>query len=385
MKKRLLLVLAIVLACGMVLAACGGGGDAPAAEPDPAPAQSSGGDAPADDPAPAPDPVDDRVFDIAVAQSHGEPVSPGWKWCWDEIEKRSEGRITITVYWSGSLLSVPEIPKGLGEGAAGISNMPSNNFPDVLPLNTRILQLPFMGLQDGNETAEIYMQLLSEFPEMVQEFNDVGIMPIGTTCLGYYGMQFTDPKPVHLPADLAGKKIIPYNLLFLPVLEANNASGSYIPPGQAYESLEKGVVDGYINGWAFAGFFALTDLVTSHTDFGEYGAFQDLNLLGMNLELWNDMPADLQQIIKDVLVGDGKGYNKMWDDTLALVANEQEKAEAKGDTFVMLNDEELAVWAGEIVPLHQGVLDEINAARGDTVANDIYKRAQELIAEKYGA
>ena len=374
MKKRLLVILAVVIAFSLVLAACGGGsGGGGAGGGTAGGGTSSGGTA-----------ADNKVWEVNIAQSHGEPVSPGWQWCFDEVEKRSDGRLKMTIYWSGSLISVPEIPKSLGEGIAEFSNVPSNNFPDVLPLNVRILELPFMGLQDGNDTAEIYMQLLSEFPEMVKEFTDIGIMPLGTTCLGYYGMHFTDPAPVHLPEDLNGKQIIPYNLQFLPVLEANNASGSYIPPGQVYEALEKGVVSGYINSWAFQGWFGLTDLVRSHTNFGEYGAFQDLNILALNLDFYNELPPDLQQIWKDVMAGDGQGYKKMWEDQNALVAGEVDNGTAKGDTIVTLTQEELNVWKELILPTHQDVLDEINAQRGDTVANDIYKRVKELVAERYG-
>ena len=74
----------------------------------------------------------------------------------------------------------------------------------------------------------------------------------------------------------------------------------------------------------------------------------------------------------------------MWQDTKDLVANEMEKAKAKDDLIYDLTDEEFDVWKQAVLPQQQVVLDEINAQRGDTVASDIFKRCQELIAEKMG-
>jgi hypothetical protein len=36
-------------------------------------------------------------------------------------------------------MTIPEIPKGLSTGAATFSNVPTNNYPDIMPLNARIL------------------------------------------------------------------------------------------------------------------------------------------------------------------------------------------------------------------------------------------------------
>ena len=362
MRKRLMMVLAVVIACSVVFAACGNGGTANRAS------------------------SSDETYDFIASCTLGAEVSPNWIKLFDKLQEESGGRLVTdnNIYWSGSLIPIPEIPKGLGSGAATISNIPSNNYPDVLPLSGRILQLPFLGLQDPLDTQDIYSQLLKEFPEMVKEFTDINIMPFGATTLGTYGMHFTDPKPVHLPGDLRGKKIIPYSLVFLPLLEDNNAAGSYIPPGQAYESLEKGVVDGYLNSYAFQMWFGLTELLASHTEFGEYGAYQELNILGMNLDFYNALPEDLQQLFWDIFINNG-GNRLMWADTQDLLDNGKADSVARGDTIVTLTPEEIEVWKEIVYPEHVKVLDEICAQRGDQVAYDIYNRILELIAEKYGA
>jgi TRAP-type C4-dicarboxylate transport system substrate-binding protein len=218
---------------------------------------------------------------------------------------------------------------------------------------------------------------------MMKEFADYNMFPLAVTTLGMYGLHFADTKEVHLPSDLNGRQIVPYKLEFLPMLEANNAAGSYIPPGQIYEALEKGVVDGYVNNWAFQGWFGLTELVRQHVEMGEYGAFHEYNVLCVNLDFYNSLPADLQKLLVDTFRTNG-GYSDMWSDTAALVASEQEKARAKGDVFINLTPEEIDVWKKAVEGNHELALEEINAQRGDDAANAIYDRIVEIIAEKYG-
>ena len=363
MKRRLMIVLALVIAFTMVLAACGGGG--------------SGGGGGGNAPATASDDVKEFIANVTL----GEPVSPNWKRIFDSLDVSNGGPFDVTVYWSGSLIPIPEIPKGLGSGAATFSNVPSPNYPDVLPLNCRILNLPFIGLQDPVGSAEIYMQLLDEFPEMKAEMATFGIYPLGATTLGVYGLHFVDQKPVRLPQDMSGRQIVPYNTVFLPVFEEYNAAGTYIPPGQIYEALEKGVVDGYINNWAFQGWFALTDLMRQHVDFGTDGAFHEWNILCVNLDFWNSLTPELQKLLEDTYRYNG-GYKDLWSDTANMVEDEMNKAREKGDLMEVLTDEEIQVWKDKLEPLIQPELDDIAKVAGD-VAYDIYDRALELIAEKW--
>jgi TRAP-type C4-dicarboxylate transport system substrate-binding protein len=374
MKKRFALVLAVILALTMTLAACsgGGGGSTPAATP------STGGSAPS---TPA---TSDEVYEFIVNVTLAETVSPHWSQLFKDLESKSDGRLNVTVYWANSLMSIPEIPKGLSTGAATFSNVPTNNYPDIMPLNARILELPFMGLQDPVESSEIYMQLIDEFPAIQQEFADYNMLPLAVTTLGMYGLHFTDKKEVHLPADLNGRQVVPYKLEWLPMLEANNAAGSYIPPGQIYEALEKGVVNGYVNNWAFQGWFGLSELMKQHVEMGDYGAFQEFNVICVNLDFYNSLPQDLQQLLVDTFRTNG-GYADMWADTQALVDSEKAKAKEKDDLFITLTPAEVDAWKAACEGNHELALDEINAQRGDTVATDIYNRALEIIKGKYGA
>ena len=373
MKKKFFRAICIAIALVMLAAALSGCGGNQSSAPPPA-----GGNVPPPDSPPA----DNRTWDYTVSFSHAEVVSEYWARVFGpDIEAKTNGRIKTTIHWAGSLLAVPEVPRGLQSNVAHIANMPTPNYIDVLPLNCRILQLPFIGLQDPIVTANIYMQLLDEFPEMQQELADMGIKVLGATPLGRYDLKLSDKsRSVRLPEDLQGRQIVPYKLEFIPMLDKYNASASYVPPAQVYETLERGVIEGYIATWAYAGFFGLTELVNQHVDFGDYGAFQELNLMAMSISAWNDLPADMQQALLDVCWYDG-GYEEIWyGDTDKLANAQRDLAAAKGDLVNVLTPEEMDVWKAYVVPLYQETIDDINSIRGDDAAQRIYDRLLELLA-----
>ena len=371
MKKRILRASGIILAImllGVMAASCG------PSQPS-APSAPAGGDT---SPAPA-----SQVFDVPINVTLGEPVSPSWAQLFEDLRTRSDGRLNVTVYWSQALLPIPEIPRGVAAGTAVFSNLPTPNYPDILPLNCRILQLPYMGLRDPVDSAEIYMQLYDEFPQMAEEMAQFNMMAIAATTLGVYDLHFVDKNEVRVPADLNGRQIVPYKLEFLPLLEKYNAAGAYIPPGQIYESLERAVVDGYVNNWAFKGWFGLSDLIEQSVRLDDYGAFHEFNILVMNLDFYNSLPADLQQLFRDVFRTE-RGFERMWEDTANLVAREIAYAQEKGNLFVDLTPAERQIWRDELYYTHTDALEEVNSARNDNVATQIYDRINEIVAEKYG-
>jgi TRAP-type C4-dicarboxylate transport system substrate-binding protein len=353
-----------------VLAACG-----EKAQDTPAVNQS-------DTPSASVDPTPDKTWSFDICFSHAEPVSANWARVFGpDLEAASGGRIKSNIYWGGSLAVLSEVPSALGSGTITIGNLPTPNFIDLLPLNCRILQLPFIGLQDPIKTADIYLQLLREFPEMEQELANIGIKVVGATPLGRYDLKLTfKDREVHLPTDLSGRTIVPYKNEFMSLLTANSVGGMYVPPVQIFETLEKGVAEGYIATWAYAGFFGLTDLVKQHVDFGEGGAFQELNLFAMSLDTWNELPKDLQQALTDLFVTNG-GYKDIYHgDTEVLANGQKDAARAKGDIITTLTQEEYDVWKSAILPEHVNTINDINGIRGDDVAQKIYDRLLQLLA-----
>ena len=384
MKKRIFRLLSLTLAILMivfVLTSCG-------SKKEDSPPPASGGS----ETTPANSPDSGKVFVVDAAYAAGEPVTQSWTAALKEIEKRSEGRIQVNHYYAGSLLTFPEIPRGMQNGTGQWAYLPTVNYVDIFPLSCRIMQLPFMGLQDPIEASEIFMQLFDEFPEMAEEMKPFNMMPISVSPLWGYHLHLIDKNEVRLPSDLAGKSIVPYKPELQPMLDKFNVASTYIPPGQMYESLERSVIDGYINCWAFANWFGLHPFLNQHVVAGDNGFFQEFFIYVIAIDHYESLPADLQKLWFDVFryenvdaFGGERGYEFMWDETRSFIDWQMNYARENNHLFVNLTPEEVQVWKDEMAYTHKMVIDEINAQRGDQVATAIYNRAVELITQKYGS
>ena len=388
MKKKIFRSVSLVLALvmiGFTLVSCGGNNQPAASTP-----ASPSGDSGSASSSPAGG--GQQVFVVDAAYAAGEPVTQSWTAALKEIERRSDGRIQVNHYYAGSLLTFPEIPRGMLDGVAQWAYLPTVNYVDIFPLSCRIMQLPFMGLQDPVEAAEIYMQLFDEFPEIAEEMAQYNMIPLSASPLWGYHLHLIDKNEVRLPADLSGRKLVPYKTELQAMLDKFNVSSSYIPPGQMYESLERSVIDGYINCWAFANWFGLHGFLNQHVIASDNGFFQEFFIYVIAKDFFESMPADLQKIWYDVhrnevieAFGNERGYEFMWDETKSFIDWQMNYARENNHLMVYLTPEEVEVWKNEMAYTHQLTLDEINEQRGDQVATAVYNRAIELIKAKYGA
>ena len=332
-----------------------------------------------------------QVFKVNAAYAAGEPVTQSWTAGLNEIVARSNGRIEVEHYYAGSLLTFPEIPRGMVDGVAQWAYLPSNNYPDVLPLNVRILQLPFMGLRDALGTAEIWMQLHDEFPEMAEELARFNMKALAASPLWAYHIHLIDRNEVRLPSDLAGRTIAPFKPEMVPLLDRFGAAGTQIPPGQMYENLERGVVDGYIQTWAFANWFNLHGFLNQQVLFSDHGLYQEIFIYVVAKDFFESMPQDLQKIFHDVhrneqvaAFNGERGYEFFWRETESFINWQMEHARSAGNLIVELTDAEIAIWRDALIGSHETTINTINAERGDQVATAIYNRAIELITARYG-
>ena len=383
MKKaviRSVCLILVIIMVGVTLSSCGDkNASTPAASPE--------ASAPAASPSQS-----NQVFVVDAVYAAGEPVTQSWTAALKELEKRSDGRIQVNHYYAGSLLTFPEIPMGMQNGTGQWAYLPTVNYVDIFPLSCRILQLPFMGFRDPLEASEIFMQLFDEFPEIAAEMAPFNMLPISVSPLWGYHLHLIDKDEVRVPADLAGRSIVPYKTELQPMLDKFNVASTFIPPGQMYESLERSVIAGYINCWAFANWFGLHPFLNQHVTAGDDGFFQEFFIYVVALDQYNSMPADLQKLWTDLwryenveAFGGKRGYEFMWDETKSFIDWQINYARENDHLFVELTPAEIQIWKDELAYTHKLALDEINAQRGDEVANAVYNRAIELIQQKYGA
>lgn len=374
MKRRIISILMASALFLTLLAGCGGnngGGTetkAPANSGDNAPAQAS---APSDS---------GETYNLIVSLTKGQNNTTALQEYLADIEEASNGRITFEIYFSGQLLAVPEIPQGLDTGVADITEFVLSEFPTMFPLSSTIVGLPFLGMT--NETISTFQQLYNEFPEIQKEFSDANMVMLSYLCTQPYNIHLTTDKPVTLPADLNGLKLITSRTDITNFLSKYGASAVASAPPDYYSNLSNGVVEGTILHYPMMYNNGLVPTCKQHVLVEEGGGiYMDTSVYVMSSSAWEKLPADLQALFTDeARLERFFTYNQ---ETLeADGAKGLAQCEEQGNTIHYMTDDELTAWKDAFAPINEETLAGLDSQ--GLPATQIYERALEIIAELKG-
>lgn len=354
MKKFLLITLSVVLVSGLIFCGC--------AEPAPAPA-----------PAPTPVPAPSEVIELKYASAFPPPapiskVAQSWA---DQIEELSGGRLKMTCFFGGSLVGSDEMYRAVESGITDVGHYTMGTDPGLTPLNL-VITLPFLGLPSQAAGGPIHEELFNKFPELQKEYQGMKILSL--CAAPPETMHFTN-KEVHVPEDLRGMKIVATGKWWSEALKDVGAAVVSIPAQDLYMSFERGLAEGHIFNFIGARSLKTLELYKYHTIFGEGGCFMTTMQFMMNIDKWNSLPPDLQQI----LIETGKWHRE------ALVESNKtdiqtgiDEAKAMGHTFTYLTPEEIQLWVDIAVPVHEMWIAE-NEDKGP--ARAIYDEVKRLIEQ----
>jgi len=350
--RKISLVLCVVLVVSVFATACGNGGGGGAA--------------------------DDRVYELNVNFTVGEASAANIVNWLDDIAEQSGGRLVFNYFYSNSLMSIPEIPRGIHAGIADISQLPLPNFPSQFPLNTRILQLPFMELGDITQATEIFTQIFYEFDAMQEELAASGIRMLTVNSFGGYQLQLSQPTDVRVPADLGGLRILTQKTEVAQLIANNRGAPIELPPPEFFSALDRGVADGFVNMFGFLTMFGLHEVINSQIVFGDHGIFTDFNMVVIRIDTFNELPEDLQQLFID-------NAPTLRDAEIGHLSNmsnaARARAEENGNTIITLTPEEIEVWRQDAIAIHEDTIRELEQA-GRTDAREIYNRVVEIVSQR---
>ena len=240
----------------------------------------------------------------------------------EEINKRGEGVIEIEVRGGPEAIGMFQQPAAVRDGVVDMVHTPGSfygaNVPEIdamvasriTPMEARAnggaelmdmahqkrFNVKHLGWIDGGVQFHIYMD---EEPT----FNDDGIL------------------------DLTGVKLRD-NPIYHAFFEALNATTASMPATEVYAALEKGVVDSA--AWTSIGLMQLKwdEFLKYRVDPQFYNT--DLGVI-MNLDSWNNLSPESQQIIQDVIV---EWEQKSFDAREQDRVNDAEELQKRGMTFV---------------------------------------------------
>lgn len=211
----------------------------------------------------------------------------------DELEKRSDGALTVQIFPQGQLGNDAQMIDGVRSGIIDITMVGLNNMTGLMP-KAGAFELPFMF---ADRTAA-YRVLDGEVGQSVAaEFEQHGLKSLGFPENGF--RQMTNNRgPIREPGDVAGLQMRVNNSRALgDMFSALGAAPQQLPIAELYTALETGVVDSQDHPVAIVVSFKFNEVqeylsLTNH-------AYSPLSL-AMNLNRFNGLSAELQQVVMDV-------------------------------------------------------------------------------------
>jgi len=251
----------------------------------------------------------------------------------DEIEARTDGRVTITYYPAGGLAAAPDTYDAVVEGIADIGMSclayTMGRFPAC-----ELVDLPH-GYPNGWVATMVANDFYNEFSP--DEFDDCH--PLYFHAHGP-GIVLTVDTPVYTLEDMQGL-VLRSTGVGAAIAEALGATGYAAAQGEAYELMSKGTIDGSMTpmepllGWNQA------EVVNYVTNCYGVGYTTDMFVV-MNLDKWNELPGDIQDIFTEVSEEWAEKHAMLW--SYYDIAAKEYFLSFSGKEIIELSADEMARW-----------------------------------------
>jgi TRAP-type C4-dicarboxylate transport system substrate-binding protein len=316
--------------------------------------------------------------EIELKLSHFLPPGHGMHRDWfvpwgEELAKRTNGKVKVTVFPAGSAFGNParqleQAVSGVVDIAHGLRGLPAGRFPRM-----GIIEFPFL-VETANAASRTLWDLYPKY--FAQEFPDT--VKVLALHAHNAGLIHTRDKQVKTMDDLKGLRIRSPSPQINAMLQQLGATPVGLPPGEVYENLQRGVIDGAVFPWDPINSFRLFEVTKYHLDARSYTASF---YFVMNKRKYDSLPADMKKAIDEttgsaLIERFGDWWNQ-WD------APGLEAATKKGNVMSSLSDAERNRWREALKPTTEKLLSELEG-QGVKDARVIYADMQQHIAKIEG-
>ena len=175
---------------------------------------------------------------LAHASSEDSLIQQAVKQFKDQVEKTTNGSISITIYPNGQLGDEGPIAEGVGTGSIDIG---LGGVIDAIDPKLGVVALPFL----FKDFTTVHRVLDGPIGEQLRGMGqDKGYRLLGFLDSGFRNFS-NNRGPIRVPADMAGLKLrCPPNPVILETIKQLGALPQSIPFGEVYTALQSNVVDG---------------------------------------------------------------------------------------------------------------------------------------------
>ncbi len=252
--------------------------------------------------APAPKPIQ-LSYSIFFPASHIQyKTAEAWA---AEVERRSDGRLKITLYPGGTLTKPQQAYEGVVTGISDLAMSCPAYTRGRFPL-LEALDLP-LGYPDGATASRLAHDMVKKYAPA--ELAQVKVLYFHAHGPGILASR----KPVRSLADLTGLKVRATGLS-ASLVEALGGIPVGMSQPETYEALQKGVVDATLcpmetlKGWKQG------EVISSVTDASCVG-YTTAMFVVMNQSKWDALPEELRQVLAEVSEAWVEKHGQAWDES----------------------------------------------------------------------
>ncbi|MBI3014258.1 MAG: TRAP transporter substrate-binding protein [Candidatus Tectomicrobia bacterium] len=206
-----------------------------------------------------------------------------------KVEKLTRGKVKIKLFPGGVLGPPPaqynSAVKNIANIAFGLQGYTPGRFSV-----TSVMELPFL-VDDSTDGTRVMWDLMKTF--LKDEYKDTHVLLLWQSDPAII---MTRKKPVKTLEDMQGLKIRSPSAAQAGIISALGGVPVQMPITDAYNSLERGVIDGIMAPWSAVRSFKFDEIANYYTD---AGIARSTFFLVLNQKVWDDLPADAKQVISE--------------------------------------------------------------------------------------
>jgi TRAP-type C4-dicarboxylate transport system substrate-binding protein len=287
----------------------------------------------------------------------------------DKIVADTDGQVEFEVYWGATLISREESCTELAAGVADVAYIGPGYSAAGYDIDKGILAFSY-GVPSYDARRFIFDTIWDEFPEYQAEFANMKIMCSSVSST----YQLITNTPVRTLDDLGGLTIKATGS-FIDMINALGGQGISLPMGDVYSSLQKNDIQGALVPYSTIMSFSFYEVAGYMTILDLTSACRPAR--AMNLDAYNSLPANIQQIFDD-----SREYWQERDDYYrdGEDVDGRELGEQEGMEFIELSAEDLDTVYDSLDP----IMREVASGLDDKgfPGTEIYERIRELVDEE---
>ena len=293
------------------------------------------------------------------------------------IEKRTHGKVQITIYPYGALGTSAELTELVQNGALQFAFASPGHLGSVVP-ETQIFSLHFLFPRDDRVNEKILSTSHALYNMLGQAYLDKDLKLLAIIPEGW--MVWTSNRPLHTPADFKGLKIrTMVSPLVLDDYRAYGANPTPMAYSSVYSGLQLHMIDAQVNP-----VFAIEEMgfyqVQKYMTFGYQLPF--ITTLVANPQFFSNLPPDLRKTVLAVKKQlDGYIYKVQQ----RLNKQRLKKIEAKSHIKVnYLTDAERAAFRKKALPVRKEYI-KLAGPRGRKILQTLTQEISQAEADQKSA